>query len=193
MTSIRVIRYIPVSVLLLLVSACGGPQILSKYQSKHGVNRGPREGGPHAGVDFGGRHGAPIFAAADGQVLSVTEAPTGCGIGVLLGHPNFGRYTVYCHLKKVLVSEGQKIQRGEVIGKMGFTGDAYGVNHVHLELCTHEYNCYRGHRDGDLWGTEDPLAIMVGCFEPNKSYPTERLVLTYPVECSKLGKVVKTE
>lgn len=134
----------------------------------------------HAGVDFGEMYGAPVLAAADGEVASVSEGSSGCGIGVLLAHYKFGRYTVYCHLEKALVRYGQSVKRGETIGRIGTTGNAVNVPHVHLELCA--YPCTRGNRGGSL-STEDPLAKANGCFDPKKQYPDDRLVLTYPVKC----------
>jgi hypothetical protein len=48
-----------------------------------------------------------------------------------------------------------------------------GFEHVHLEL----------QRGRDINALEDPLARIVGCFDETKRYPTDRLVLTYPVRC----------
>ena len=166
----------------LALPACGGPVILSGYGSMQGAAGGIRQGA-HAGVDFSATYyGAPALAAADGEVVNVTEYPTGCGIGVLLAHREFERYTVYCHLEKSLVRFGQTVKRGEPIGVIGVTGNAVNRLHVHLELCI--YPCPRGHPGGDLTETEDPLAIAMGCFDPRKTYPTDKLVLTYPVVCS---------
>jgi murein DD-endopeptidase MepM/ murein hydrolase activator NlpD len=165
----------------LALSACASEQVLvlSGYQSMIGANNLQRRAA-HAGVDFGEMHGAPVLAAADGDVASVSEGISGCGIGVLIAHLPFYRYTVYCHLEKALVRYGQSVKRGETIGLIGTTGNAVNVPHVHLELCT--YPCTRGNLDGSL-STEDPLAISAGCFDPKKTYPTDRLVLTHPVPC----------
>jgi len=158
-----------------------GPVILSAYRSEVGANQRPRRG-VHAGVDFAGAMGDPILASADGEVLHLTVDPVGCGLGILLAHWDFHLFTVYCHLESWTVSEGQLVRRGEAIGRLGRSGNSGGVPHVHLELCTHR--CRRGHRDGFLLGSEDPMARMAGCFRKGRSYPTDRLVLTYPVRCS---------
>jgi murein DD-endopeptidase MepM/ murein hydrolase activator NlpD len=142
--------------------------MLSEYGSYQGANNRHRLL-PHAGVDFGGRLGSPVIAAADGVVSDLVDWPTGCGRGVVLSHPEFRRYTVYCH------------------GRMGMTGMAAGVSHVHLELCT---RACRSHADGDLRGTADPLKFSAGCFDPRRSYARGRLVLTYPVAC---GGVVRAD
>lgn len=156
--------------------------IISGYGSTVGADGRPRRM-PHAGVDFWARHGSTVLAAADGVVISVRESPRGCGIGVLISHERFNRYTVYCHLSKAFVDAGQAVKRGEVIGLVGITGNATGIHHVHLELCT--VPCYAGHDDGDFQGTESPSVVSVGCFDPHAIYPDDRLVLTYPVACEK--------
>jgi murein DD-endopeptidase MepM/ murein hydrolase activator NlpD len=153
--------------------------ILSPYRSYTGANNRPRLR-RHAGVDFGGALGAPILAAADGIVTRIIEWPFGCGLGVLLEHPGFKRWTAYCHMQSVTVREGQSVTRGEQIGRMGMSGNAMNIPHVHLELCTHACT---SHADGQLSGTEDPLRVADGCFDPHRTYPPERLVLTFPVAC----------
>jgi murein DD-endopeptidase MepM/ murein hydrolase activator NlpD len=160
--------------------------MLSEYGSYQGANNRHRLL-PHAGVDFGGRLGSPVIAAADGVVSDLVDWPTGCGRGVVLSHPEFRRYTVYCHLQETVVREGQEVARGQPIGRMGMTGMAAGVSHVHLELCT---RACRSHADGDLRGTADPLKFSAGCFDPRRSYARGRLVLTYPVAC---GGVVRAD
>jgi murein DD-endopeptidase MepM/ murein hydrolase activator NlpD len=162
-----------------LAEAQGEAVILSTYRSKTGVNRRPRLF-RHAGVDFGGALGAPVLAAADGIVNKVIAYPPGCGTGVVIAHPAFNRYTVYCHMQRSLVRVGQSVARGETIGFIGTSGNAFGVPHVHHELCT---SACSSHVDGDLRGTRDPLSIADGCFDARRIYPRDRLVLTFPVQC----------
>jgi murein DD-endopeptidase MepM/ murein hydrolase activator NlpD len=161
---------------------CGvrGPKILSSYRSRMGANRLQRLA-DHAGIDFGASRGTPVLAAADGEVVHVGVDPLGCGIGVLIAHWDFNRFTVYCHMEKVFVTEGRAVRRGDTIGRIGTTGDAVEIPHVHLELCTGK--CERGHMDGYLRGTEDPFRYITGCYEAGKEYPKDRLVLTHPVAC----------
>jgi murein DD-endopeptidase MepM/ murein hydrolase activator NlpD len=157
----------------------GAPVILSPYGSLHGADNRPRRL-PHSGVDFGGRLGAPVLAAADGTVSRIIEWPMGCGLGVLLEHRPFKRWTAYCHLQGVTVRPEQRVSRGEQIGMVGTSGGASNVPHVHLEICT--FAC-SSHADGDLSGTEDPLKIAEGCFDDTLAYPADRLALTFPVAC----------
>ncbi len=153
--------------------------ILSPYRSYTGANNLPRVR-RHAGVDFGGALGAPILAAADGIVSRIIEWPFGCGLGVLLEHPGFKRWTAYCHMQGVTVRAGQSVTRGEQIGRLGISGNAMNIPHVHLEVCT---RACASHADGQLSGTEDPLRIADGCFDPRRAYPLDKLVLTFPVAC----------
>lgn len=166
--------------LAVSVPACSSARILSHYASHIGARGGTRTG-PHAGVDFGGEPGAPVLAAADGTVYYTDTKGPGCGIGVLISHPEFNRWKVYCHLSEISVELGQPVQRGEMIGRMGMSGNSYLVLHVHMELCTSP--CFWGHSDGNLAGTEDPWRISDGCFDPNKTYPRDHLVLTHPIQC----------
>jgi len=153
--------------------------ILSRYRSYIGANMLPRKNG-HPGVDFAERLGAPVLAAADGIVSGVIYAPLGCGNGVVIEHSSFERWTAYCHMQAVAVEPGQAVSRGEPIGQVGRSGSTSDVAHVHLELCT--FPC-ASHADGDFSGTEDPLSIAEGCYEAGRIYPSDRLVVTFPVSC----------
>jgi len=121
-----------------------------------------------------------VLAAADGTVSLLIDYRYGCGIGMIISHPGFGRWTAYCHMQRALARVGQRVSRGERVGLVGSSGNSGNVPHVHFELCT---TACSSHRDGDLAGTEDPLASVAGCFEAGRGYPTDRLVLTFPVRC----------
>jgi hypothetical protein len=162
--------------LAVTVSSCGGSNILSAYQATTGVKGGLRPT-PHNGVDFGDRYGAPVLAAADGEVLALYNNP-GCGVGVFLAHKSFGPYTLYCHLAEASVRLGQSVTRREIVGFVGTTGNAMHVPHAHLVLAT-----MPSFPATNLEFTENPLGITAGCFDPKKIYPMDRLVLTYPVRC----------
>jgi len=153
--------------------------ILSNYRSYNGANNLPRRR-PHAGVDFGSWPGAPVLAAADGIVSRIIDSPSGCGHGVVIEHPGFERWTAYCHLQSITLRQGQTVDRGEQIGLVGKSGSADNIPHVHMELCT---SACASHFDGDLSGTTDPLAVAEGCYDPQRSYPRDRLALTFPVTC----------
>ncbi|MEK7212534.1 MAG: peptidoglycan DD-metalloendopeptidase family protein, partial [Patescibacteria group bacterium] len=95
-------------------------------------------GKPHNGLDIGLPIGTPIFAADDGVVLAVDNNDKSSwrkyqyGKYVLIQHPN-GLATIYAHLSRQVVSRGDSVSRGQLIGYSGNTGYSTGP-HVHLTL-----------------------------------------------------------
>lgn len=173
-------------------AAADKPKILSGYGDIMAAKR--MRSGPHPAIDFDGRIGDPVIAPAPGVVAwTLDEAKgLGCGNGMLISHEGFDRYTLYCQLSAVRVKKGEHVQRGQLIGLIGASGEATSralnclpqcepVSTVHFAL----QRDTRGHPDGDLEGTYDPMSLIVGCFDPKVQYPTDRLVLTYPVPCGK--------
>jgi murein DD-endopeptidase MepM/ murein hydrolase activator NlpD len=82
----------------------------------------------HDGLDIGAAANAPVQAPAQGRVTSVGFDPK-LGHMVKLDH-GFGIETLYGHLAKALVKEGQRVKRGDVVGLVGSTGLATGP-HLH--------------------------------------------------------------
>ena len=89
---------------------------------------------PHNAVDIANDCGTEIRASAEGMVNETSLGLWNGGYGnyILISHPN-GTKTRYAHLSKILVSVGQYVKKGELIGRMGETGDATGC-HVHFEI-----------------------------------------------------------
>jgi hypothetical protein len=107
---------------------------------------GPRGGAAHNGMDFGAPHGGPIYAFADGIVIASQDSGVqGFGGWIVLLHEIDGREmsTVYGHQEPGgnLVSEGETVQAGEHIGKVGNAGQSTGP-HLHFEV--HEGNRLAG-------------------------------------------------
>lgn len=100
---------------------------------------GPRYGSMHKGIDLQARPAVPIYSAAPGRVLEVSQQ-SGFGYQVLIGHGN-GVYTRYAHLAYFDegLAPGQKIGFGQPLGMMGRTGNATAI-HVHYEILTGNYN-----------------------------------------------------
>ncbi|MDR2467527.1 MAG: M23 family metallopeptidase [Spirochaetaceae bacterium] len=87
----------------------------------------------HRGIDISTfRYGDPIVATADGQVVTVDYDATGFGNYVIIRHKH-GFYTRYGHMQSFNVRTGQRVQQGEVIGRIGNTGLSTGP-HVHYEV-----------------------------------------------------------
>jgi len=85
----------------------------------------------HTGVDLGATTGTNIYAAQDGYVTLAKENG-GFGLCIIIDHGN-GLKTLYGHCSKLLVSVGDKITRGQIIGLVGMTGSATGP-HLHFEV-----------------------------------------------------------
>ena len=93
--------------------------------------RAAREPLPH-GARLSGGHGRPRLAAASGRVTQVGWDPAGYGTYVVIRNSR-AAYTWYAHLSRVGVSVGQRVQRGQRIGRVGASGSATGP-HLHFEL-----------------------------------------------------------
>ncbi|WP_051940871.1 M23 family metallopeptidase [Stenoxybacter acetivorans] len=102
--------------------------------SRFGFRANPftgRGGEMHSGLDFRGDVGNLVQATADGVVI-VAEHQGGYGNVVKIQH-GFGYQTIYAHLNKISVKDGQKITAGDVIGQLGNTGRSTGP-HLHYEV-----------------------------------------------------------
>ena len=101
--------------------------------SKFGMRRHPILGyrRMHSGLDYRARHGTPIRAVTDGQVVGAGRMG-GCGIAVRLKHSG-SLQTRYCHMSRMSVRRGQTVRRGQVIGYVGSTGLSTGP-HLHYEM-----------------------------------------------------------
>lgn len=88
----------------------------------------------HAGQDYAVSMGTPIRAAADGTVVSVLPSSSSGGYGnyTCISHGS-GLATCYAHQSQFLVSVGQRVVRGQVIGLVGSTGFSTGP-HLHFEV-----------------------------------------------------------
>lgn len=92
----------------------------------------PKKRRPHLGLDLAAPKGTPILASQGGTVIYAGREFKGYGKMILIESGN-GWATLYAHFSKILVSEGQKVRQGEVVGEMGRTGRATGV-HLHFEI-----------------------------------------------------------
>ena len=99
--------------------------------SRYGSNDSVRDH-THAGIDVAAPYGTPIKAVASGTVTYSGNAGDGFGNYIIISHGN-GVQTVYAHCSQLLAYKGQKVRQGEVIAKVGSTGNSTG-NHLHLEV-----------------------------------------------------------
>jgi murein DD-endopeptidase MepM/ murein hydrolase activator NlpD len=86
----------------------------------------------HSGIDFAASIGTPIYATADGKVVSVDVKFSGYGKLVEIDH-GFGYRTRYAHMHDFAVRAGQSVRRGDLIGYVGNTGLSTAP-HLHYEV-----------------------------------------------------------
>jgi len=106
-----------------------------RISSGFGASRGGR---PHKSVDLSTPSGTPVYAPADGKVVSARDTtPNRCGGFIKIDHAN--AITKFCHLRKWVVSVGQNVQQGQIIGYTGggnsdpYRGTSTGP-HLHYEI-----------------------------------------------------------
>jgi len=105
----------------------------SALNSAFGLRPSPWTGAPefHPGLDFAAAPGTPVKAPAPGTVR-FAGAAAGYGTSVLLEHGH-GVESRYGHLQTVAVSQGQRVERGQLIGLSGNTGRSTAP-HLHYEV-----------------------------------------------------------
>jgi len=102
--------------------------ITGVYGSQRILNGKPKW--PHYGLDFAQKEGTPVKAMLDGTVTLAKPDLYYTG-GTLIFDHGHGISTLYMHMQKILVNEGQKVKQGEIIGTVGSTGRATGP---HLDV-----------------------------------------------------------
>ncbi len=85
----------------------------------------------HEGLDISVAIGTPVRSPADGVVV-FADRETGYGRVVKVDH-GYGYTTTYAHLDRLLVKEGARVTRGQVVGKVGLSGRTTGP-HLHYEV-----------------------------------------------------------
>lgn len=126
-----------------------GGSITSGFGEWRTFNDGHRS--QHLGTDFGVTEGSKVLAAASGTVVLVRETFL-MGNVVVVAHGG-GISSLYFHLQKPLVAEGDAVSQGKAIGLTGHTGRTTGP-HLHLSI----------HTDG---GMVDPIAFLKLAIAPN--------------------------
>ncbi|MCH8140335.1 MAG: M23 family metallopeptidase [Proteobacteria bacterium] len=115
------------------VAVTGRPVTWGWMSSPYGRRVDPISGKSawHAGVDFAGRDGSDVIAVASG-VVTYAAIRSGYGKMVEINHGD-GFATRYGHHAEILVSAGDIVKKGQVIGTMGTSGRSTGP-HVHFEV-----------------------------------------------------------
>jgi murein DD-endopeptidase MepM/ murein hydrolase activator NlpD len=111
---------------------CPAP-VTSQFGTRRSYNGGPFER-VHAGTDFAGMPGSPIYASASGMV--VWAGPMNVrGNATIIDHGQ-GVFSGYWHQQEINVQTGQLVQEGQMLGTIGQTGRVTGP-HLHWEIFVH--------------------------------------------------------
>jgi murein DD-endopeptidase MepM/ murein hydrolase activator NlpD len=89
----------------------------------------------HPGIDLDGLTGDPIRPIKKGRVEDISTSKYAYGNAIIVDHGN-QITSLYAHLSKIYVQEGQEVNTNTIIGEMGTSGRAYG-DHLHLEVRDH--------------------------------------------------------
>lgn len=89
--------------------------------------------GYHNGADIEANGGTNIYAVYAGKVVA-SDWMGGYGYMVIIQHLDLGVYTFYAHCSQLLASVGAEVKQGDIIAKVGSTGDSSG-NHLHFGVC----------------------------------------------------------
>tara|TARA_B100001123_G_scaffold433188_1_gene557435 strand:- start:83 stop:946 length:864 start_codon:yes stop_codon:yes gene_type:complete len=108
--------------------------ITGKYGNQRILNGKPRR--PHYGLDIAAASGTKIISPSDAKVILTMEDSFFNGKMIILNH-GLGLNSIYSHLNKIYVNEGDEIKRGDLIGEVGNTGRSTGP---HLDWRINVYN-----------------------------------------------------
>ncbi len=86
----------------------------------------------HSGTDFAAEQGTPIVAPLSG-VVTLADFAGGYGLTVTIDHTGGKSQTLFGHMSELFVHPGQYVRQGEVIGRVGSTGNSTGP-HLHFEV-----------------------------------------------------------
>ncbi len=126
----------------------------------------------HNGIDIAAPAGSPIYAAADGEVLYTDRSDSSYGNWVAVKHSittktgSAGIITLYCHLRTIKVSPGQKLSQGDLVGYEGNTGNTtkklYGPERgYHLHFGVYDQEGF-GVKDGAYQNIYGPYRLPFG-------------------------------
>ena len=101
----------------------------SLYGHRRYFNGQPRS--PHSGLDIAAPTGTPIKAAGKGTIILADDLYFN-GNTLFVDHGQ-GLITMYCHMSELLVAEGDEVDQGQVIGRVGATGRVTGP-HLHWSV-----------------------------------------------------------
>ena len=179
-------------VLVISISFCPTPTLGQFEVAKRYGDPAPYGEGIHPGIDYGIGTGTPIIAVSEGEVTYIGPVDrTDSGFQVVVLHGKHFR-SLYAHLSKVYVEQGQLPKRGQLIGLSGASNN-YGkidYQHLHFGICNLERGSCRNHST-----TYDPGMFWLGgqakCFDPRMDYSAySKKDITLPIACGIYAKAL---
>ena len=145
----------------------------------------------HEGIDIipNQNTDVDIMCLSDGAVVKDEDSPRSgaYGIYVTIWHRGVNKATQYCHLQSNTLKLGDIVEKGQIIGKMGSTGNSTGP-HLHLNLFETDINGYRLNKDNGYMGGIDPLPFIKQVMEEEDPCVQENAQLK--IQVFDLGKEV---
>lgn len=132
-TRLRRVTPVCMAATVALVAGCSIPRwpVAGTMTSPFGFRMRGWSPDIHEGVDVAAREGTPVKAMKRGTVIQAGQM-TGYGLAIVIEHGANLR-TVYGHLSRIAVRQGERVDGGQVIGNVGSTGNATGP-HLHFEV-----------------------------------------------------------
>jgi murein DD-endopeptidase MepM/ murein hydrolase activator NlpD len=139
---------------------------------------------PHTGVEFVNKFGTLVYAAGEGTVIFAGPDskpvympwPNYYGNLIVIAHTN-GLYTLYAHLSKITVEQGQTVAAGEQIGEVGQSGVAIGP-HLHFEVRRGDVEDKSSTENPELWliPNQNQDGTLLGTLQLSAVNPEGQLV-----------------
>ena len=129
----------------------------------------------HNGLDLRAQLNTPVYAVDDGTVM-VAKYDNSYGYYIAIDHGKYG--TLYAHLARFEIYEGNSVRAGDLIGYAGSTGDTTGP-HLHFEIRLGSYDKFweRANCDRSVFmNTIDPMLIIEDFLEIQREFTVEEAI-----------------
>ncbi|MDX2216992.1 MAG: M23 family metallopeptidase [Oculatellaceae cyanobacterium bins.114] len=132
----------------------------------------------HYGTDLGAPMGIPVLAAYAGRV-AIADFMNGYGLTVVMRHSSPDAQTLYGHMSEIFVQPGEMVEQGQVIGRVGSTGNSTGP-HLHFEYRERTSDGLVALNPGSL--LEQALAHFGGYFQTAQAPINENQVKVFHLD-----------
>lgn len=120
-----------------------------EWYQKFGING-------HNGLDFACPNGTQLVAPFDGEISEVGSDPSGYGLYCKIKNTDMQCYVIYGHQRQIIVTQGQKVVQGQLVGYSDNTGNSTGP-HLHLGVYRIDANGNKINSDNGYGGALNPM------------------------------------